>query len=65
MEREVSLISSRKMVPPSAVWKNPARVSVAPVKAPLIWPKSSLSRSSSGMAPQFTGTKEAEARELV
>ncbi len=30
----VALISSRKMVPPSAVWKNPARVSLAPVNAP-------------------------------
>ncbi len=36
----------------------------APVKAPLAWPKSSLSTSSAGRAPQFTGTKRRSLRAL-
>ena len=37
--------------------KRPMRMRMALVKAPFSWPKSSLSRSSLGMAAQFTGTK--------
>jgi len=40
------------------------RVEWAPVKAPFRWPKSSLSSSVSGMAPQLTATKGAAARRL-
>ena len=42
----------------------PLREVWAPVKAPWRWPKSSLSTSDSGMAPQFTGTKGPRARVL-
>ncbi len=45
------------MVPPFAAWKRPMRVAIAPVNAPLAWPKSSLSSRFSGMAPQLTATK--------
>ena len=38
---EVSPISSRNRVPPSACWNRPMRSSWAPVKAPFLWPKSS------------------------
>ena len=44
-------------MPPAASSKRPARSRTAPVKAPRTWPKSSLSRSSPGRAPQFTATK--------
>ena len=54
---EMSPISSRKSVPPSAVSKRPARVSSAPVNEPFSWPKSSLSSSVSGRAAQVTLTK--------
>ncbi len=50
---EISPISSRKMVPPSAAWKTPIWSRFAPVKAPLVWPKSSLSSSVSGSAAQL------------
>ena len=37
---------------------NEAQLSVtAPVKLPRLWPNNSLSMSSEGIAPQFTGTK--------
>src|SRR5450432_1735305 len=49
-----SPISSRKTVPPAAASKTPSRDDTAPVKAPRSWPKSSLSRSCGGMAPQST-----------
>ena len=62
---EVSPISSRNSVPPSACWNRPMRVSVAPVNAPRLWPKSSLSSSVSGMAPQFSTTKGRSARGLA
>ena len=42
----------------------PCAAARAPVKAPLVWPKSSLSISSSGMAAQFTSTKGPLARRL-
>jgi hypothetical protein len=44
-------------VPPSARWNRPMWSSTAPVKAPRLWPKSSLSSSVSGMAAQFSTTK--------
>ena len=53
----VSEISSRKSVPPLATSKRPLRSSVAPVKAPRRWPKSSLSSSPSESAAQLTATK--------
>src|SRR2546422_6084576 len=40
----ISPISSRKSVPPSAHWKRPRFADWALVKAPLTWPKSSLSK---------------------
>ena len=49
-------ISSRKSVPPLAASNLPARSARASVKAPLTWPKSSLSKSVSGMAPISTET---------
>jgi hypothetical protein len=48
--------SSRKIVPPSATSKYPFLFEVAPVKEPFSCPKSSLSRSSLGIAAQLTGT---------
>ncbi len=59
-----SPISSRKSVPPSAAAMRPRRAELAPVNAPRTWPKSSLSSSASGMAPQFTGTRARPARGL-
>ena len=53
----ISQISSRNSVPPSAALAAPIRFSIAPVKAPLTWPKSSLSSRFSGMAPQLIATK--------
>ncbi len=53
----MSPISSRKIVPPWASSNRPSLVRIAPVKAPFSCPKSSLSRRSSGMAPQFTGMR--------
>jgi hypothetical protein len=38
---------------------------MAPVNAPFSWPKSSLSRRSSGMAAQFSFTNERPQRELM
>ena len=45
------------MVPRSACVNRPRRGRSALVKAPLVWPKSSLSIRFSGIAPQFTATK--------
>ena len=50
-----SAISSRNSVPPSADWIRPCLSATAPVKLPFLWPNSSLSISSVGIAPQFTG----------
>lgn len=47
-----SPISSRKTVPPCAASNAPTRSAAAPVKAPLTWPKSSLSTSSRESAAQ-------------
>ena len=60
-----SPISSRKSVPPAAASKRPSRRALAPVKAPLSWPKSSLSTSVAGKAAMFTATKGAPWRAAV
>jgi len=52
-----SAISSKNSVPPSADWMRPFLSLTAPVKLPRLWPNSSLSMSSVGIAPQLTGTK--------
>ena len=44
-------------MPPSACAKIPFRAVTAPVKAPLTWPNSSLSKSVGVKAAQFTGMK--------
>jgi hypothetical protein len=56
------LISSRKSVPPCASSKSPRRFSMAPVKEPFTWPKSSDSRRVSGSAEQFSATNGRRAR---
>ncbi len=47
----------QKSVPPSAVCKRPFAGAHAPVKAPLSWPKSSLSSKAAGIAAQFRAIK--------
>ncbi len=59
-----SAISSRKMVPPWASTKMPGRSAWASVKAPRLWPNSSLSSSASGMAAQLTATNGRSRRGL-
>jgi hypothetical protein len=54
-----SPISSRNSVPPSASLEEALLAPGAPVNAPFSWPKSSLSMSASGSAPQFTTTNGA------
>ena len=56
--------SSRKSVPDPATSKSPGFASTAPVKLPFSWPKSSLSMSPSGMAPQLMATKGWSRRSL-
>ena len=51
-----SPISSRKRLPALASSNRPSRSALAPVKAPRLWPKSSLSTSSPSSRPQLTGT---------
>ncbi len=53
---DMSPISSRKIVPPSAATNLPVWRRSAPVKLPFSWPKSSDSISSSGIAAQLTWT---------
>ena len=62
--RVMSPISSRNSVPPSASSNLPFLAVSAPVKAPRVWPNSSLSMSSSGMAAQLTSTNGPSARRL-
>jgi hypothetical protein len=52
----MSPISSRKSVPLLACSNFPARSAVAPVNEPFMWPNSSLSISSPGIAAQLTST---------
>ncbi len=54
--RDMSPISSRKMVPAWASSTRPSFWRMAPVKEPFSWPKSSLSRRFSGMAAQLMRT---------
>ena len=61
---EISPISSRNSVPPSACWKRPSRRPTAPVKAPRSWPNSSLSSSDSASAAQCSLTNGPLARGL-
>ncbi len=62
MAGEVSPTSSRNSVPRWAASNSPFLVWWASVKAPLTWPKSSLSSSDSESAPQLTDTKGASLR---
>ena len=48
MVRLILPISSMNSVPPLAAWNRPWRLSLAPVKAPFMYPKSSDSSSDSG-----------------
>ena len=57
MEGDISATSSRKTVPPWAISNSPFLSVKAPVKAPRLWPNSSLLSSVSGMPPQFWVTK--------
>src|SRR5690625_7997244 len=55
-ESGISPISSRNRVPLLASSKQPSFLACAPVNAPFSCPKSSLSTSSEGIAPQLTFT---------
>src|SRR5712692_8128723 len=61
----ISPISSRNSVPPSASSMSPGLTLTAPVKAPFSCPKSSLSSTSRGRAPQWIGTKAWPRRPIV
>ncbi len=60
----ISVISSRKSVPPLARSKKPWCWRSAPVKLPFSWPKISLSISCGEIAPQLTARKGALRRRL-
>jgi hypothetical protein len=60
---DTSPISSKKIVPPSASSKLPARRCRAPVKAPFSWPNNSDEIKEGGIAAQLTLTKARVARE--
>ena len=62
---EMLPISSRNSVPPSATLNSPCLFVTAPVKAPLMWPNSSLSSSVSLSEPQSTGTNGLSLRRLL
>ena len=64
LEGHVADLVEEQACPPSASSNLPLRAASAPVKAPLVWPNSSLSIRSSGMAAQFTSTKGPAARRL-
>ena len=64
MERDISAISSRKIVPPEATSSRPFLTPRAPVKASFSWPKSSWARSSSVKAPQLMARKRLSDRVL-
>ena len=61
----MSPTSSRKSVPPLACSNHPLRSRSAPVKAPLTWPNSSLSRMFSLRAAQLSGTNGLYRRGLL
>ncbi len=50
----ISQISSRNSVPPSAAAAAPGLSEIAPVKLPFMWPNTSDSNRSCGIAPQFS-----------
>ena len=52
-------------MPPSASWNSPRLSAIAPVNEPFLCPNSSLSISSSGIAPQLTATNGSFARALL
>ena len=58
----MSPTSSRNSVPPSACSNLPARSANAPVNDPFMWPNSSLSISSDGIAAQLTSTNASSRR---
>ena len=64
MSMDISPISSKNRVPPSANSKRPTRLSMAPVKAPFSWPNSSLVMRLSGRELQWTLIKELSLRWL-
>ena len=49
-------ISSKKIEPPLAISNRPFLLAMAPVKAPLTWPKRLLSSRSAGIEPELTVT---------
>ena len=59
---DMSPISSRKKLPPSAISNRPFLSLMAPVKAPLTWPNRALSSRLSLKAEQFWTTKDCLAR---
>jgi hypothetical protein len=61
-ESDMSPTSSRNRVPPSACSNLPARSANAPVNDPFMWPNSSLSMSSDGIAAQLTSTNASSCR---
>ena len=61
---DISPISSRNNVPPSAASNNPMDSESAPVKEPLVWPKSSESKRVSDKAPQLIARNGFSARKL-
>ena len=58
----ISQISSRNSVPPSAAAAAPGLSEIAPVKLPFIWPNTSDSSRSDGIAPQFKAMNGPDAR---
>ena len=65
VQGDISPTSSRKIVPAWAVSNIPFLSETAPVKEPLTWPKSSLSRRFSGRAAQLIETKARSCRRLL
>ena len=65
MESGISPISSRKIVPPSALRKCPSCFLSAPVNAPFSCPNSSEASKDSVRAAQFTATNGPRARRLA
>src|SRR5262245_20525828 len=65
MPSGTSSMSSRKIVPPSAISKRPGRSLIAPVNAPRSWPKSSDSINVSENSAQLTATNGRWLRRLL
>ena len=64
MLSDISLTSSRSRVPRSAISMRPFFADLASVNAPFSWPKSSLSKSVSVIAAQFTSMNGKSRRAL-